>query len=134
MPTLLPPFAPPLAVFTYGASLVLTYVNQNVGMRMHYAEYRTAGWYHNGEEISEGFDPALTTWHTVNVLRLMLPLAAWGLMLTDEQCQMYSSVVARVGNYEVSALGSGGNGGGSAVDAPWDTRGQLPAGFRMKPM
>merc|ERR1712166_658529 len=84
-----------MLICCYGASLLLTYINENVGMRMYYAEHRDAGWYRRGPGqtsepvISADFDAALVTWHALDVLRLLLPLVAWAAMLADTQCQLY---------------------------------------------
>ena len=114
-----------LLVCLYAASLLLTFVNENVGLRMYYAEYRSAGWYHQGEAPAE-FDDALSTWHVVDMLRLLLPLLAWGLMMTDKQCQLYHNQYTG-GKDEVTAID-----GGPSEPVPWDRQGQLPAGVQLK--
>ena len=41
-----------MLICCYGASLLLTYINENVGMRMYYAEHRDVGWYESCDHRS----------------------------------------------------------------------------------
>ena len=68
----------------YAMSLILTFINAEVDLRFQFSESRAPSWYRDMPPPS-AFVDQMTTWHSLNALRLILLIAAWIVLLTDSQ-------------------------------------------------
>ena len=73
-----------LVLSLYGISFILTLINAEVDLRFQYSESRHPSWYKEAEPPA-AFVAAMSTWHGLNVLRLLLLVAAHLVLLTDSQ-------------------------------------------------